>query len=196
MAIRPPHARAAPPRTRHVYDPRRVAGSIAGRGRANISGTELPLLQGMALSELHLKRGEHLSPHGHPDADELCYVIEGEISYHLMDPRRGEIRSELVSSGQVAHAPQGWAHWITSMTPRTILLLIYPAANPHQIDAAGMWGTAFDGRQMPEQACSNMFEPPAAVPIMLPAESATKNGGPRPAPPSLFIPQLDQKNRN
>lgn len=112
-----------------------------------MSSRELPLLKGMFMSEIHLERGRGLSPHGHPDTDELCYVISGEISYSLVEP--GSLRNHLfhVTPGQVVHAPVGWCHWITSLTPGTILLLIYNTEHPHQMDIAPLWSYAF---QAPE----------------------------------------------
>ncbi|WP_223260495.1 cupin domain-containing protein [Paenibacillus ihbetae] len=182
--------------TRHVYHPRRIAESPSGRGRADVSSAQLPLLQGMAMSEIHLDRGGSLPPHWHPDTDELCYVIQGEISYHLNDPDRLQVRSNMLTSGQVAHAPVGWLHWITAFVPGTVLLLVYRTGNPHQLEASRMWSCSPHAGLSPEKhpAKEQPMPSPIPVPIMDPPEAREQQALPA-APPVLFIPKTNKKNR-
>lgn len=181
---------------RHVYHPRRIAESPSRRGRADVSSAQLPLLQGMAMSEIHLDRGGGLPPHWHPDTDELCYVIQGEISYHLHDPDRMQERSYLLTSGQVAHAPIGWLHWITGFASGTILLLVYRTSNPHQVEAARIWSwSSHDGLSAEKHPSQEQPTPsPVPVPIMDPPEAREQQALPA-APPVLFIPKTNKKNR-
>lgn len=133
--------------TRHVYHSRQQAERITGLGVANVSSLELPLLQGMMMSEIHLERGKGLSPHSHPDVDELCYVIQGEISYSLIDPDTHQNLVFQIVAGQVVHAPIDWCHWITALTPGTILLLVYNTECPHQMDIASVWAYTLKGAE-------------------------------------------------
>lgn len=120
-----------------------------------MSSQELPLLQGMYMSETHLGRGEGLSPHGHPDCDELCYIIQGEISYSLIDPGDQQVRLIQAESGQVLHAPAGWCHWLTSLSPNTILLLIYSTQHPHQLDIGPLWSFSLQEANIPQKEVSS-----------------------------------------
>ncbi|WP_082341615.1 cupin domain-containing protein [Paenibacillus solani] len=141
--------------TKHISNPRKQAEGKASHGAAAVSSQELPLLQGMYMSEIHLGRGEGLSPHGHPDCDELCYVIQGEISYSLIDPGDQRVRLILAESGQVLHAPAGWCHWLTSLTSNTILLLIYSAQHPQQMDIGPAWSYSLQEAKIPQKEVSS-----------------------------------------
>ncbi|MGG1879198.1 cupin domain-containing protein [Paenibacillus cisolokensis] len=118
--------------TRHRYDLRSQASSLRGRGYAHLSSGQLPHMESICVSEVHLEPGGHLPPHSHPDAGELCYLLSGEISYALADPSAQNPHIYLMQPGQAAYAPPGWYHWLTPLTPSTKLLLIYNQDRPHQ----------------------------------------------------------------
>lgn len=182
--------------TRHVYHSRKQAERTAGRGAAHVSSLELPLLQGMFMSEIHLGRGEGLPPHGHPDTDELCYIIQGDISYSLVDPESHRSLVFQAVPGQVVHAPTGWCHWITSLSHGTILLLIYRTGHPLQIDLATLWPyslyeeDAGVGDDPNKQLYSKTLLTP--VPLQNRIESETPEK-PLPGPPWLKTGHLNNK---
>ncbi|MEX3615831.1 cupin domain-containing protein [Paenibacillus glucanolyticus] len=182
--------------TRHVFHLRRQAERITGQGHAHVSSQELPLLKGMFVSEIHLGRGKVLSPHGHPDTDELCYVINGEISYSLVDPCSNQVHALHVSPGQMVHAPVGWCHWVTSLTPDTILLFMYNAEHPHQMDIAPLWSHALreaDPLQINDVHTQQQAGPILpSVPIQEKMQSVVQKS-PLPAPPLIMASNHSNK---
>lgn len=118
--------------TRHLYDIRRQADRLQGKGYAHLSSEQLPYMEKMCLTEIHLGPGGHLAPHSHPDAGELCYILAGEVSYSLAAPSTKEPHTYILQPGQALYAPSGWYHWLTPLTAQTMLLLIYNQDNPHQ----------------------------------------------------------------
>lgn len=161
-----------------------------------MSSLELPLLQGMMMSEIHLERGKGLSPHSHPDTDELCYVIHGEISYSLINPDTHQNLVYQAIPGQVVHAPIGWCHWVTALIPGTILLLIYNTVCPHQMDIAPVWSnTLMEAEALP---CNGINMKPHSKALITPVPLHKKtesdvSGGPLPAPPLLITGHPNNK---
>ncbi|MGG4341515.1 cupin domain-containing protein [Paenibacillus lautus] len=162
---------------------------------ANVSSLELPLLQGMMMSEIHLERGKGLSPHSHPDTDELCYVIQGEISYSLIDPVTHQNLVYQIVPGQVVHAPMDWCHWITALTPGTILLLVYNTERPHQIDIASVWAYTLMGAEALQ--CDDTYKKPHSkaliTPVSLHKMESDISDDPLPAPPLLITGHPNNK---
>ena len=182
--------------TGHVYHSRQQAERITGLGVANVSSLELPLLQGMMMSEIHLERGKGLSPHSHPDTDELCYVIQGEISYSLIDPDTHQNLVYQIVPGQVVHAPIDWCHWITALTPGTILLLVYNTERPHQMDIASVWAYMLMGAEA--LPCDDTNKKPLSEALITPVPLHKKmesdaSDKPLPAPPLLITGRPNNK---
>ncbi len=144
------------------------------------------MMKDMFLSELHLKIGEGLDPHYHPEADELCYIIRGEIHVRMVNPgQQAQNQTYRVTAGQIVHTPAGWYHWLTSFASDSILLMMHNRSNPFQCDAASVWS---------ELTCDASNH---AHPMVKDRLQAVQSRSPTvPAAPTLFIPKRSNKTTN
>src|SRR5688500_4087984 len=77
----------------------------------------------LSMWEDHVVRGKTTPMHLHPETDELCYVLDGELVVHI------EGREHTVGKGGMFFAPRGVAHsfLVTSETAH-ILAIVTPGA--------------------------------------------------------------------
>jgi oxalate decarboxylase/phosphoglucose isomerase-like protein (cupin superfamily) len=90
-----------------------------------VTCTQIPMMLVLSLGELFLTKGHIREPHWHPNADELDYVISGEVTVSILNPFTLEVCNYHVKPGQVAFIPEGWWHWITPVTEEAHLLVLF-----------------------------------------------------------------------
>lgn len=73
--------------------------------------TEFPILAGLALSLIRLKPSGIVEPHTHPNADELNYVIDGQVRFTVFGPS-GEVETSKIDKSQVFFVPRGHFHYL------------------------------------------------------------------------------------
>lgn len=81
-----------------------------------LTSTQIPEMQDMALGDLFLSKDHIREPHWHPNADELDFIISGEVIISILNPFTIELQTYHVKPGQVTFLPKGWWHWITAVT--------------------------------------------------------------------------------
>ena len=64
-------------------------------------------------------------PHWHPNADELDYVICGEVTVSILDPNTLQVCNYRLKPGQVTFIPKGWFHWIIPDTEDAHMLVYF-----------------------------------------------------------------------
>ncbi|OXM85620.1 cupin domain-containing protein [Paenibacillus rigui] len=95
-----------------------------------VTAAQLPILQGVSLTRLHMTRAYVQSPHWHPNAGELAYVISGEVTISVLDPLTSRRLTYQVKPDQGVFLPTGWWHWITCSSEEAHLLMIYNHDSP------------------------------------------------------------------
>ncbi|WP_369125276.1 cupin domain-containing protein [Alicyclobacillus fastidiosus] len=74
----------------------------------------------LSLGDLYLTKGHMREPHWHPNADELDYVISGEVTVSILDPNTLQVCNYRLKPGQVTLIPKRWFHWIIQIRRKHI----------------------------------------------------------------------------
>ncbi len=84
-----------------------------------------PVLKGLAIQGLHLKKGAIREPHVHPNANQLDYCLEGKAKVGIVGPDGFRQMLDL-EKGDISFVPQGYLHWIenTGNTPLRFLVVL------------------------------------------------------------------------
>ncbi|ULT56615.1 cupin domain-containing protein [Neobacillus drentensis] len=90
-----------------------------------VTSAQIPEMQDLALGDLFLSREHIREPHWHPNADELDFIISGEVIISILNPSTLELQTYHVKPGQVTFLPKGWWHWITCVTKEAHLLVAF-----------------------------------------------------------------------
>ncbi|PFN98792.1 cupin [Bacillus sp. AFS076308] len=90
-----------------------------------VTSAQIPEMQDLALGDLFLSRAHIREPHWHPNADELDFIISGEVIISILNPSTLELQTYHVKPGQVTFLPKGWWHWITCVTEEAHLLVAF-----------------------------------------------------------------------
>ncbi|WP_248924083.1 cupin domain-containing protein [Paenibacillus hamazuiensis] len=80
---------------------------------------QLPVIQGLSLVDVFLSKGHSIEPHWHPNANELLYMIQGEIVESILNPFTLQVLSYRVGPLQSVYIPTGWWHWTIAVTDQT-----------------------------------------------------------------------------
>lgn len=88
-----------------------------------VTCTQIPMMLVLSLGDLCLTKGHIREPHWHPNADELDYVISGEVTVSILNPFTLQVCNYSIKPGQVTFIPKGWWHWIIPVTEEAHLLV-------------------------------------------------------------------------
>jgi oxalate decarboxylase/phosphoglucose isomerase-like protein (cupin superfamily) len=90
-----------------------------------VTCAQIPMMQVLSLGDLYLTKGHMREPHWHPNADELDYVISGEVSVSILNPNTLQVCNYRLKPGQVTFIPKGWFHWIIPVTEEAHMLVYF-----------------------------------------------------------------------
>lgn len=90
-----------------------------------VTCAQIPMMQVLSLGDLYLTKGYMREPHWHPNADELDYVICGEVTVSILDPNTLQVCNYRLKPGQVTFIPKGWFHWIIPDTEDAHMLVYF-----------------------------------------------------------------------
>ncbi|EPZ47812.1 cupin domain-containing protein [Alicyclobacillus acidoterrestris] len=90
-----------------------------------VTSTQIPMMNVLSLGDLYLTMGHVREPHWHPNADELDYVISGEVTVSILDPNTLAVCNYRLKPGQVTLIPKGWLHWIIPYTEDAHMLVYF-----------------------------------------------------------------------
>lgn len=93
------------------------------------SAKQLPVMQGLSLVDVSLSKGHSIEPHWHPNANELLYVIQGEIIESVLNPFTLQLLRYRVGPQQSVYIPMGWWHWTTAIMDHCRLLATFDHNN-------------------------------------------------------------------
>ncbi|UNK16573.1 cupin domain-containing protein [Paenibacillus sp. N3/727] len=107
--------------------------------QSDLTSAMIPLMNFMSMTDQVLNRGQRVSPHWHPDSNELCYVINGEFSVTVIEPLSESHQAFVLVPGCAVYIPAGWYHDMTSLSDDARLISIYSTDEPHIIEALVAW---------------------------------------------------------
>jgi oxalate decarboxylase len=106
----------------------------AGGTRVDVTARNFPVLKGMALSHLTLKKDGFREPHWHPNAHELSYCIEGKAVMTIFSPGAGH-DTFTIQAGDITFVPMGFMHHIENIGDDPLRLLVcFNHEMPEDID--------------------------------------------------------------
>ena len=73
-----------------------------------------PILKGLTMYTVHLKKGGLREPHWHPNAHEINYVITGKVKIGILSPDSSRETIEL-EPGDIGYIPMGYSHYIENV---------------------------------------------------------------------------------
>jgi oxalate decarboxylase/phosphoglucose isomerase-like protein (cupin superfamily) len=88
-----------------------------------VTSEQIPLMDNLALGDLFMSKNHIREPHWHPNADELDYIVSGEVEISILNPDTLELQTYHVKPRQVTFIPKGWWHWITCVSEEAHLLV-------------------------------------------------------------------------
>lgn len=112
---------------------------------------KFPVLKGVALNAVQLKRGAIREPHIHPNCAQLDYVISGSAQVGIIGPNQ-EVQILDLEAGELSYVPPGWLHWIENVGPgelHTLIMLTHEL--PETIEFSDMLS------QIPNQTLAKIF---------------------------------------
>ncbi|GAE07833.1 conserved domain protein [Paenibacillus sp. JCM 10914] len=101
----------------------------AGNYITQVFGAQMPAIT-TGFFNVHLTKGIIVQPHWHTNANELVFVISGEVVTSVFDPFTQKLITYKLKPGQVSMLPKGWFHWILTLSDKAHLLTIFDQPTP------------------------------------------------------------------
>jgi oxalate decarboxylase len=116
----------------------------SGGTRSFADNTNFPVLKGMAIYRLFLKKGGVREPHWHPNANELAYCTKG-FALVTVFGNAGKRETFTVSEGQMFFVPSGYLHHIENMGKDDVeMILAFSDDRPEDFGLSGSLGCMSD----------------------------------------------------
>ena len=82
-----------------------------------VTSKNFPILRGLGMTEITLQKNQLLTPHLHPNANELAYFISGTAQSAVISPNPKDPPSTPfeVNAGDVVFFPQGFIHYVDNI---------------------------------------------------------------------------------
>lgn len=90
-------------------------GKLSFKGTVQTAnGTDMPILETLGMTQVILQPGELLTPHLHPNANELAYFVSGTAEVAVYSVGAGDPNATpfQVTAGDVVFFPQGTVHYV------------------------------------------------------------------------------------
>ncbi|MFD1776934.1 cupin domain-containing protein [Paenibacillus rhizophilus] len=94
-----------------------------------VFGAQLPAIE-TGFFNAHMTKECIVQPHWHTNAEELVFVISGEILTSVFNPCTQQLMSYKLTPGQVSVFPKGWFHWIIVLSEQAHFLAIFDVPTP------------------------------------------------------------------
>lgn len=91
-----------------------MSAKLSYKGTIPATGTTMPILETLGIDQIKLKPGQLLTPHFHPNANELAHFISGtaEVAVYSVNPKDPPPTPFTVTAGDVVFFPQGAVHYV------------------------------------------------------------------------------------
>lgn len=158
-------------------------GNVLFRRNADNVGYEtnvsqIPSLEGVASTDLYMTKGNIREPHWHPNSAEYDYVIEGELEFVIFDPVYKQLQKYHLKPRDVLFIPQGYWHWITPLTDKTHILVVFNNNEPTTVAGSDILrftpGEVFDlAYGIPAEDYEELVSPITSTVVIGPADPET-----------------------
>jgi len=120
--------------------------------RIDVNKSNMPILEGMALSLLTLQPKSMREPHWHPNANELGYCISGKALMTIFSPGAAH-NTLIIEPGTLSFVPMGSLHHVENIGTEPLkMALCFDNNNPEDLNLSSAIGS------MPSQALANTFQ--------------------------------------
>ncbi|WP_054958274.1 cupin domain-containing protein [Paenibacillus dakarensis] len=170
-----------------VWNLQKHAQSFESGLRSDLTSDMIPLLNSMSMTEYTLQCGQTIPPHSHTDADELCYILNGEFSLSINQPLSSQHSPYFLTPGCAAFIPAGWLHQFVALKSQSRLLSIYNKDAPHLITALDAWNRVIQEELLHDEAAPVPVQPVFSTNVLSSKTLSNANfkRSSSPAPPLL-----------
>jgi oxalate decarboxylase len=99
--------------------------ATAGRlGTSGATAADIPSLVGIKTTLMTLEPGVLSEPHWHPAADEVCFVLAGQVEVGIVGPN-GASQTEILTSGDLAFIPVNWLHYVDNIGEEPAQVILF-----------------------------------------------------------------------
>ena len=109
--------------------------------RTMVDSKVFPILEGMAIGLVILKKGGVREPHWHPNASELGFCISGKTAMTMFGPDNSYNRFT-IDAGELSYVPIGWIHDIENIGDTDAkFLVVFNNDKPEDLGISGSIGS-------------------------------------------------------
>lgn len=98
-------------------------------------GDQLPAIWN-GFFNVHMTKGVMITPHWHTNANEMIFVISGEVISSVFNPFTQRLMTYCLKPGQASLLPKGWFHWIITESDHAHVLAIFDQPTPDVVYGA------------------------------------------------------------
>lgn len=94
-----------------------MSEELSYKGTIPATGGTMPILETLGIDQITLKPGELLTPHFHPNANELAHFLTGtaQVAVYSVNPSDPPATPFTVKAGEVVFFPQGTVHYVKNV---------------------------------------------------------------------------------
>jgi oxalate decarboxylase len=102
-----------------------LAGASSGRSvGSGATAANIPALVGVTTTLMTLEPDVISEPHWHPAADEVCFVLSGEVEVGIVGPN-GASQTDVLTVGNLAFVPVNWLHYLDNVGAEPAQIILF-----------------------------------------------------------------------
>jgi oxalate decarboxylase len=101
-----------------------AGASTSPRAGSGATTADIPALFGISTTLMTLGSDVISEPHWHPDADEVCFILSGQVEVGIVGPN-GAPQSNMLTSGDLAFMPVNWLHYLDNVGEEPAQIILF-----------------------------------------------------------------------
>jgi oxalate decarboxylase len=98
--------------------------SAGHRARSRGAIADIPSLVGIKTTVMTLEPGVISEPHWHPAANEVCFVLAGQVEVGIVGPN-GASQTDTLTNGDLAFVPVNWLHYVDNVGTEPAQVILF-----------------------------------------------------------------------